>query len=89
MLHQPLCRETERLGELAADQHSLIPGKTDEQVFLKAMSRHLESKHVTKSHHCGFAKAKLCLTNLITFHNEMIISKDKGRTANVIYYRPR
>ncbi|KAK4816991.1 hypothetical protein QYF61_025911 [Mycteria americana] len=33
----------------------------------------------------GFTKGKSCLTNLITFHNEMTDSLDKGKIVNVFY----
>lgn len=72
-------------GELEADQHSSIPGKLNEQVFHKAIFKHLKNKEVTGTSQCGFAKGQLCLTNLIAFHDDMPSSMDKGRKADVLH----
>lgn len=72
------------LGELEADQHSSIPGKMNEELFLKAISRHLKNKDMTGNSQRGFAKDKLCLTNLIAFHDKMTSSMHKGSGCSLL-----
>lgn len=50
---------------------TLISGKVQKHLILETISRHMkDKKDPVRSQH-GFTKAKSCLTNLMTFSNEM------------------
>lgn len=49
---------------------TLIAGKVLEHIMLETVSQHIKDK-VIGSSQCGFMKGKSCLTNLVTFRDEM------------------
>ncbi|KAK4827448.1 hypothetical protein QYF61_018169 [Mycteria americana] len=55
-----------------------VPRKVMEQLILEAISRHMKDKVIRSGEH-DFTKGKLCLTNLITFYNEMTGLVDEGK----------
>ena len=64
---------------------TLIPGKVIEQLILEIISRHLKDRKVIRSSQHRFIKGKLCLTNLIAFHDEMTGLVGEGRAMDVVY----
>lgn len=56
-----------------------------EKLTLDTISRHVKSKKIIKSSYYGFTQGKLCLTNLISFFNEITSLMDEGRAVDVFF----
>ena len=56
-----------------------------EQPVLGTISRHMKGKKVIGSSQHGFIKGKSCLTNLITFYDEMTGLVDEEKAVNILY----
>ncbi|GAB0184021.1 mitochondrial enolase superfamily member 1 [Grus japonensis] len=65
---------------------TLIPGKVMEQLIMETISRHMKDKKLLRSSQHGFTKGKSCLTNLITFYNELMHLVDEGRAKTSVHW---
>jgi len=57
-----------------------------EQIFLEATSRNWKDRKMTGNSPNGFTKGELCLTDLITFCDEMTVCVDKKEAADVVHF---
>ncbi|CAM4551596.1 unnamed protein product [Lepidochelys kempii] len=62
-----------------------LPGKITEQVLKESILKHLEERKVITNSQHGFTKGKSCLTNLITFCDEITGSVDEGKAVDVLF----
>jgi len=53
-----------------------------EHVILETISRHIKNKKVIRNSQHGITKGQSCLTNLITFCDEMTGLVDRGRAVD-------
>lgn len=56
-----------------------------EQVFLKTISRHVKEKKITCSSQQRFSKGKSCLSNLISFYNEITVLMDERGAVDTVF----
>jgi len=64
---------------------TLIPEKVMEQLILETISSHMKDKKLIRNSQHGFITAKSCLTNLITFYDEMTGLVDNGRAVDIVH----
>ncbi|CAM4479178.1 unnamed protein product [Caretta caretta] len=56
-----------------------------EQVLKESILKHLEERKVIRNSQHGFTKGKSCLTNLISFCDEITGSVDEGKAVDVLF----
>ena len=62
-----------------------VPKKVMEQIILGAITDQLKvNQRIRPSQH-GFTNGRSCLTNLISFYDEMTRLVDKGKAVDVVY----
>ncbi|KAK4828902.1 hypothetical protein QYF61_001460 [Mycteria americana] len=62
-----------------------VPGKIMEQFILSELNRHVQANRGMKPSQHGFMKGRSCLTNLISFYNQVTHLVDEGKAVDVIY----
>ncbi|KAK4826229.1 hypothetical protein QYF61_006270 [Mycteria americana] len=62
-----------------------VPGKLMGQIFLSAITRHVENNQGIKPSQHGFRKGRSCLTNLISFYDKVTCLVDEGKAVDVVY----
>lgn len=75
----------DHLGNYRPASLTFIPGKVTEQLILEIISKRIKDKKVIRNSHHRLTKGKSCLTNLITFCDEMTSLIDEGRSVDIVY----
>ncbi|GAB0210363.1 cAMP-dependent protein kinase inhibitor alpha [Grus japonensis] len=61
-----------------------VPGKVMEQVILSAITQYIQDNLVIRPSQHGFMKGRPCLTNLISFYDQVTHLVDKGKVVDVV-----
>lgn len=61
----------EDLGNYRTVSLPLVPVKVMEQILLKTMLRHMETREVMDESQPGFTKGRLCLTEFVTTYSRV------------------
>jgi len=64
---------------------TLVPGKIMERFMLSALTRHVKDNQRIRPSQHRFMKGRCCLTNLISFYDQVKHLVDQGKTVDVIY----
>uniref|UniRef100_A0A8B9BIA0 Reverse transcriptase domain-containing protein n=1 Tax=Anser brachyrhynchus TaxID=132585 RepID=A0A8B9BIA0_9AVES len=62
-----------------------VPGKIMEQIILSVITRLLQGNQAIRPSQHGFMKGRSCLTNLISFYDQMTCLVDEGKAVDVVY----
>ncbi|RMB93593.1 hypothetical protein DUI87_30292 [Hirundo rustica rustica] len=62
-----------------------VPGKIMEQFILSAITQNLQDGQGIRPSQHGFRRGRSCLTNLITFYDQVTCLVDAGKAVDVVY----
>uniref|UniRef100_A0A8B9C3Y3 Reverse transcriptase domain-containing protein n=1 Tax=Anser brachyrhynchus TaxID=132585 RepID=A0A8B9C3Y3_9AVES len=62
-----------------------VPGKLMEQIILSVIMQHLQGNQAIRPSQHGFMKGRSCLTNLISFYDQVTRLVDEGKAVDVVY----
>ncbi|KAF1534966.1 hypothetical protein FQV19_0007934, partial [Eudyptula minor] len=62
-----------------------VPGKVMEQIILSAITQHVEDNQGIRPSQHGFTRSRSCLTNLISFYDQVTRLVDEGKAVDVVY----
>jgi len=62
----------------------LVPGKVVERFILSALTRHVQDNQGIRPSLHGFMKGRSCLTNLVSFYDQLTCLGDEGKAVDVI-----
>jgi len=62
-----------------------VPGKITDRFTLSVLTRHVKDNQGIRPSHHGFMKGRSCLTNLISFYDQVMHLADEGKAVDVIY----
>ncbi|KAF1435562.1 hypothetical protein FQV21_0002216, partial [Spheniscus demersus] len=62
-----------------------VPGKIMERFILRALTRHERDNQGIRSSQHGFTRGRSCLTNLISFYDQVTRLVDEGKAVDVVY----
>jgi len=62
-----------------------VLGKIMERFILSALTRHVKDNQGIRPSQHGFMKGRSCLTNLISFHDQVTHLLDEGKAVDVVY----
>ncbi|KAF1461414.1 hypothetical protein FQV21_0009482, partial [Spheniscus demersus] len=62
-----------------------VPGKIMERFILRALTRHEQDNQGIRPSQHGFTRGRSCLTNLISFYDQVTRLVDEGKAVDVVY----
>ncbi|NXA89439.1 RTJK polymerase, partial [Melanocharis versteri] len=62
-----------------------VPGKVMEQFILSAITQHLQDGQGIRPSQHGFRRGRSCLTNLVSFYDQVTRLVDAGKAVDVVY----
>ncbi|KAF1512409.1 putative RNA-directed DNA polymerase from transposon X-element, partial [Eudyptula albosignata] len=62
-----------------------VPGKIMERLILRALTRHERDNQGIRPSQHGFTRGRSCLTNLISFYDQVTRLVDEGKAVDVVY----
>ncbi|KAF1410082.1 hypothetical protein FQV24_0007536, partial [Spheniscus mendiculus] len=62
-----------------------VPGKIMERFILRALTRHKRDNQGIRPSQHGFTRGRSCLTNLISFYDQVTRLVDEGKAVDVVY----
>jgi len=77
--------QNEDLGNYSPVSLALVLGKIMEQFILSALTGHVRDNQGIRSSQHGFMKGRSCLTNLISFYDQVNRLMDEGKAVDFIY----
>ncbi|RMC06974.1 hypothetical protein DUI87_16426 [Hirundo rustica rustica] len=75
----------EDLGNYRPVSLTSVPGKITEQFILSAITQNLQDGQGIRPSQHGFRRGRSCLTNLISFFDQVTHLVDAGRAVDVVY----
>jgi len=83
----PICKKgwEEDRGNYRPISLTSVPGKIMERFILSALTRHVKDNEGIRPSQHGFMKGRSCLTNLISFYEQVTHLVDEGEAVGVIY----
>ncbi|KAJ7414616.1 RNA-directed DNA polymerase from mobile element jockey-like protein [Willisornis vidua] len=82
-IHKKGCKED--LGSYRPVSLTLVPGKVMEQIILSAITQHIQDGQGLRPSQHGFRKGRSCLTNLISFYDQVTHLVDEKKAVDVVY----
>ncbi|NXG02146.1 PO22 protein, partial [Sakesphorus luctuosus] len=82
-IHKKGCKEDP--GNWRPVSQTLVSGKVMEQITLNAITQHLQDGQGLRPSQHGFRKGRSCLTNLISFHDQVTHLVDEEKAVDVVY----
>jgi len=66
-----------------------VLGKTMERFVLSALTRHVQDNQEIRPSQHRFMKGRSCLTDLMSFYDQVTRLVDEGKTVDVVYLRKK
>ncbi|KAJ7423671.1 RNA-directed DNA polymerase from mobile element jockey-like protein [Willisornis vidua] len=63
---------------------TLVPGRVMEQIILSVITQHLQDGQGIRPSQHGFRRGRSCLTNLISFYDQVTHLEDEGKAVDVV-----
>lgn len=63
----------------------LMPDKVVEQIVLRAITQQIQDNQEVRPSQHGFVKGRSCLTDLLTFYEQVTHLVDEGKAVAVVY----